>query len=563
MGFYRMKLSTQINIIAISLLITICTLMTSFVFYQMQIGMKQSASLKAESDLKLSYNLIENKFHGDWNVREGELFKGETLMKRNSELNEIRTMTGGLFSLFHNDVRISTSQKDSKYTIGSKVGDEIAEQVLRKGQVYFGEDNFDGVPHQIAYMPIKDKNGLIIGIWAVATSQAFVKDIFKSMVPIYFIVLFINMVITALAFWFYTRNIKKRLQILTNAMEDAGRGDFSKPLLVNSRDEIGQLTQSYNDMKSNLAEIIRQVHLASEQVAVSSDRLNASAYETTTQINSVTVSLNEMAVGAETSVKGAKDSAIAMEELVYGVQKIAESSSIVTEESIQAANEAEQGNESVQKAVQQMDSIEKSVNESAILTIQMGDQTQTIGKVAELITNISSQINLLSLNATIEAARAGEHGRGFAVVAKEVRKLAEQSAQSAYEINALLKKIEEDTTHSAKAMERVIIEVQAGKEIVYESGVTFQRILYAIQHVARKMEEITAITEEISSSSEGIALTVDETARISEESFYSTQNIVAVSEEQLSSMDMILSSASSLKKMARELERLILKFKIS
>ena len=77
------------------------------------------------------------------------------------------------------------------------------------------------------------------------------------------------------------------------------------------------------------------------------------------------------------------------------------------------------------------------------------------------------------------------------------------------------------------------------------------------------MEEITAITEEISSSSEGIALTVDETAKIAEESFYSTQNIVAVSEEQLASMDMISLSANSLKDMAQELERLILKFKLT
>jgi methyl-accepting chemotaxis protein len=315
-----MKLSTQINIIAISLLITICTLMTSFVFYQMQDGIKQSASLKVKSDLKMSYSLIDKKYPGDWNVREGELYKGDTPMKKNPGLDEIKTMTGDLFSLFYNEVRISSSQTDPKYPIGSKVSGEIAEQVLRKGQVYYGEDTILGESYQIAYMPIKDKHNLIVGIWAVATSQAFVNEIFITMIPLYLIVLLMNMVITALAFWFYTRNIKKRLQIVTHAMEDAGRGDFTKTLEVNSGDEIGQLTQSYNEMKSNLAEIIRQVRLASEQVASSSDKLNASAFDTSMQINQVTQSLNEMAIGAETSVKGAKDSSMAMEELVIGVQ---------------------------------------------------------------------------------------------------------------------------------------------------------------------------------------------------------------------------------------------------
>jgi len=561
--FYRMKLSTQMNIIAISLLIVICTIMTSFVFYQMQNGIKRSASLKAKSDLKLSYNFIDVKYPGHWNVRNGVLYKGDTPMEKNPGLDEIGIMTGDLFSLYHDDILISTSHLDPKYPIGSKLSDEIAEEVLIKGQTYYGEDKISGESYQMAYMPIKNQYGGIIGIWGVAVSQAFVNEILISMLPLYFVVLIINMIIIAVAFGLYTRRIQKRLQIITQAMEEAGQGDFTKTLALTSGDEIGQLTKSYNDMKSNLAEIIGQVRFASEQVAVSSDKLNASAHETTIQINQVTQSINEMAMGAEESVKGARDSAIAMQELVLGVQKIAEFSSIVTNESIQAANESERGNESVQKAVQQMDSIEKSVNDSALLTKQLGSRTQIIGQIAELITSISSQINLLSLNATIEAARAGEHGRGFAVVANEVRKLAEKSAQSAYEINELLKKIEEDTLQSASAMERVIIEVKAGKEIVHESGRTFQSILHAIQHVANKMEEISAITEEISSSSESIALTVDKTAHISEESYFSTQNIVAVSQEQLASMDMISSSANALKNMARELERLIYKFKIT
>lgn len=243
MGFYQMKLSTQMNIIAISLLITICTLMTSFVFYQMQNGIKQSASLKAKSDLKLSYSLIDKNFPGDWNVREGELYKGDTPMKQNHGLNEISSMTGDLFSLFHNDIRISSSNTDAKYPLGSKVSADIAEEVLIKGNVYYGEGTIQGGSYQMAYMPIKDKNGIIIGIWAVAASQAFVMDILTSMIPVYFIVLGLNMIITALAFWFYTRRIKKRLQTVTLAMEEAGKGDFTKTLEVQSGDEIGQLTK--------------------------------------------------------------------------------------------------------------------------------------------------------------------------------------------------------------------------------------------------------------------------------------------------------------------------------
>lgn len=563
MGFYRLKLSSQINIIAITLLVIISTIMTTLVVYQMQKGFKQEAKLKAKSDLMMSSSLINKMFPGDWELREGKLYKGNTLMNEKTKLEEIGTMTGDLFALFQNKTRINTNvQGDSAHLVGMNVASVVTDTVFNQGQIYIGEEKFLGESYQTAYMPIKDKSGITIGIWAIGTSQTFFNDIYASTIAVHLIVLMVMLLITMMAFLFYTRKINQRLQIVTLAMEDAGRGDFTKTLEINSQDEIGQLTRSYNAMKSNLADIMGQVRMASEQVATSSDDLMASAHMTTKAINQATLTLNQVAIGAETTVNGAKESARAIEELAIGVQKIAVSSSIVSEESFQAANESERGNETVQKAVKQMTFIEQSVNRSANLTRQLGNRSKAIGKIAELITNISSRINLLALNATIEAARAGEHGRGFAVVANEVRKLAEQSSDSACQIDSLIQGIQEDSTQSVTAMDQVIVDVQSGKELVNEAGMTFQMILLAIQHVANRIQEVTAITEEISASSEGIAATVDETTRISEEASYNMQSIAASSEEQLASMDNVSFSADSLSKMAQELETLILKFKI-
>jgi methyl-accepting chemotaxis protein len=561
--FYRLKLSTQLNIIAISLIVILSIIMTTVVYYQMQSGIKKGAILKAKSDLAMSYHIIDQKFPGPWSVRDGLLFKGDVQINQWTDLSEIEKLTGGdLYAIFMKNVRINSNLKGEGNYIGSKIDPKIDEEVFKKGNTYSGEANVVGVPYQAAYMPIKDQSGTIIGIWGVATSKEFIDDIVNSMLVTHVIILAIMLVITVMAFMFYTNKIRNRLQIITDAMAEAGKGNFTKTLVTDSEDEIGNLTRSYNAMKSNLADIIGQVRYASEQVAASSEELMASAYQTTDAINQATHSLNQVASGAETMVNGARESARAMEELALGVQRIAESSSIVSEESAQAACESEKGNETVQKAVMQMNSIEVSVNDSAALAKQLGERSQTIGKIAELITSIASQINLLALNAAIEAARAGEHGRGFAVVANEVRKLAEQSAVSAKQIDELIKGIQGDSQKSVRAMDRVIREVQAGKELVNEAGETFQMILHAIQHVAHKIQEVSAITEEISASSEEIAAAVDETARISEEASINTQNIAASSEEQLASMDNISQSADALSKMAQELEQLIFKFKI-
>ena len=538
--------------------------MTTLVFFQMENGIKKGATQKAKSDLAMGYRIIDQKFPGEWSLRDGMLYKGNlNINEQQIDLSEIETLTGGdLYAIFLNTTRIVSNLKVEGNYIGTKIDPKIDTEVLKHGKTYSGESMVVGVPYQAAYMPIKDSSGKVIGVWGVATSKVFIDDIVNSTLATHVIILVIMIFITAMAFMFYTRKIKSRLQVVTDAMEEAGKGNFTKTLVTDSEDEIGNLAQSYNAMKSNLADIIGQVRYASEQVAASSEELMASSYQTTDAINQATHSLNQVASGAETMVNGAKESARAMEELAVGVQRIAESSSIVSEESTQAANESERGNETVQKAVSQMNSIELSVNDSAALARQLGERSQTIGKIAELITSIASQINLLALNAAIEAARAGENGRGFAVVATEVRKLAEQSADSAKQIDDLIKGIQGDSQKSVFAMDRVIREVQSGKELVNDAGNTFQMILHAIQHVAYKIQEVSAITEEISASSEEIAASVDETARISEESSKNTQNIAASSEEQLASMDNISLSADSLSKMAQELEHLIFKFKI-
>jgi methyl-accepting chemotaxis protein len=96
----------------------------------------------------------------------------------------------------------------------------------------------------------------------------------------------------------------------------------------------------------------------------------------------------------------------------------------------------------------------------------LGERSKEIGEIVAVITKISSQTNLLALNAAIEAARAGEHGRGFAVVADEVRKLAEQSAQSAQQISELITHIQKETLNAVQSMDQATKEVQSGLDVV-------------------------------------------------------------------------------------------------
>jgi methyl-accepting chemotaxis protein len=357
--------------------------------------------------------------------------------------------------------------------------------------------------------------------------------------------------------------ITKPVLRLVDRAQLIANGDLSgERLVTKSKDEIGQLTNVINDMGDNLKALIKQVSESSEHVAASSEELSASAEETSQATNQVATTIQDVANGSETMVHGAQESSRAMEEMSIGIQRIAENSSSVSESSIEATEQAKQGNETIKKAVAQMNEVTVLVSDTSTSVKLLGERSQEIGKIIEVITDISEQTNLLALNAAIEAARAGEHGKGFAVVADEVRKLAEQSKDSADQISSLVLKVQEDTTNTVSATTKVTTGVESGTNLVKEAGEAFGRIVQAIDVVASQIQEVSAVSQQMSASSEQVSASVSETANIAQESATQTQTIAASTEEQLASMEEITSSAESLSQMAQELQEAVSKFKV-
>ncbi|MGG3921768.1 methyl-accepting chemotaxis protein, partial [Geobacillus thermodenitrificans] len=192
----------------------------------------------------------------------------------------------------------------------------------------------------------------------------------------------------------------------------------------------------------------------------------------------------------------------------------------------------------------------------------LGRRSEQIGSIIEAIRNIAAQTNLLALNAAIEAARAGEHGRGFAVVADEVRKLAEQSAESARQIAELIAAIQEETAHAVQSMESVVNEVTAGTGVIRTSGETFSQIRAAVDEVAKQIRDVSASVSEMAASSEQIVRSVQLVADVAESTSAGTQEVSAATEEQLASMEEISASAASLSKMADDLQAIVRKFSL-
>ena len=168
-------------------------------------------------------------------------------------------------------------------------------------------------------------------------------------------------------------------------------------------------------------------------------------------------------------------------------------------------------------------------------------QSTEIGKITDLIRDISEQTNLLALNAAIEAARAGEQGRGFAVVADEVRSLAEQSAVATGQIAGLLREVHTQISRVINGANDSIIEIKTGSSSVKIAGEAFEKIGRAIENISIRIKEVAAYALELSSGSEQMA---------------------AATEEQAATLQEITSSANDLAEQAEVLRELTEKFKI-
>jgi methyl-accepting chemotaxis protein len=286
-------------------------------------------------------------------------------------------------------------------------------------------------------------------------------------------------------------------------------------------------------------------------------QLQDSYVQTRNAAPQITQNLQEVSSEINSQLRQMEMSTRVIEEMAVGINKIAETSSAVSETSIDTAKQANLGNETIKKTMTQMNMINNTVLDSSQGIKNLDNRSKEIGQIVGLITNIANQTNLLALNAAIEAARAGEHGRGFAIVAGEVRKLAEQSANSANQISTLVQAIQKDTASSVENMNKVTLAVESGINVVREAGDAFQRILKSAESVADQIQDISAVSEEISAGAEEASANMVETSNYGRKLTDKTSLLVSTSSNQATTVDNAGAFMASFSRNARELKEII------
>ncbi|MEK5186149.1 methyl-accepting chemotaxis protein [Solibacillus sp. FSL W7-1324] len=360
-----------------------------------------------------------------------------------------------------------------------------------------------------------------------------------------------------------TASITRPLRRLTHAANVIANGDLrEEDVQVKSKDEIKELATAFNAMKANLANLINNVSLnvssttaASEQLASSTDEVSAASADIAKRVETV-------AEGGSHAAAIGNDCAIAMDETAQGVSRIAEAAQVLNSHAMDMQTIAGEGGHTLHTAEQQMSVIQQSSYETKEKIKQLSRQSAEIENITKVITDITDQTNLLALNAAIEAARAGEHGKGFAVVADEVRKLAEQSKNSASQIAGLTSTIQEDTREVEESVNATVQNVDQGVIYLQNAQVSFNHIVGSITDMTAQIQEVSASSEQISASTEEVAASVAEMAHAANGAAGEIGIVLSAVEEQTATMQEINDVAQSLSEGAVGVQEQINQFKV-
>ena len=327
-----------------------------------------------------------------------------------------------------------------------------------------------------------------------------------------------------LATWI-ARMIARPVQEVAEVAKRIAAGDLTgSDLLIHSRDEIGELSESINAMQHSLRDTISSVSASAERIATASEEFSATAAE--------------QAAGAETQKDQTHQVATAMQEMSSTVQQVSDNSNKAAEASRNAADTARKGGSIVDDTLSKMRAIADSVGQTAKKVQELGKSSNQIGEIIGVIDDIADQTNLLALNAAIEAARAGEQGRGFAVVADEVRKLAERTSKATKEITQMIQNIQTETKSAVEAMQSGTKQVELGVESTTKAGSSLQEIITTSEQVgnmvmliATAATEQASATDEINSNIEQIAKITQETATGANESAKAVHELSSLATE--------------------------------
>ena len=470
-------------------------------------------------------------------------------------------------TLFQQDTRIGTSLEDTSNptgrNIGTKCNPEIWEKV-KTGQTYLADDVvINGDTYYVAYVPLTLADGTVWGMGFAGEKTESVNTVRSKMAQEMGIIGVIILLLSAVAITFSSRLIQKPMKKITGSLQALSQGELSVEIdAVSDVRDIKKIIDSAKELQQRLTGVVTKVS------------------ENTEALDQAVETVDLM---SENSASGAKTISVAVSEVTLGNQSLAQHVERVSGETLAIEKGIDEINQNVQALVTNatgikqvnmdaasymdkvMESSGKSVDVVAQINVQIEETNKAVSKIDQavaMITSIANQTNLLSLNASIEAARAGEAGRGFAVVSDEIRELADQSKNSAEEIQNIINHVKEQSEKTVRLSSLVAETIAEEQVLVKDAQDKFDDLSEGVEASVVAISSIHEKTAALNGATERIVSVVSDLSALSEENAASSEEMNASVEDITEGVEEIKRNSDEMRGMSLQLKESVAYFKL-
>ena len=500
---------------------------------------------------------------GEYQLIDDQLYKGDFNVSEAVEIADtIKKAADTDITIFYGDTRYMTSVTDEQgnRVIGTKAGDRIIEKVINNGQEHFATDvDVVGQPYYGYYLPLYDDGtDHIAGMVFAGMPQADAKAQIIRIVSLIAGIMAVLFAVCATTTFIVVQKIVKSLHMGANALEQVAKGKLNVQLnesTLKRKDEVGHISRSIMTLKTELVEIIASIKDQGKALSDSSVYMSEKAETSADHISQVERAVEEIAQGATgqaEETQKATENVIVMgnmiEETTGEIDAMNENAKLIKklgQTAIDTLNDLQAIN---QKTKESIDIIYEQTNTT-------NTSAQKIKEATALITDIAEETNLLSLNASIEAARAGEQGRGFAVVAAQIQKLAEQSNESARQIEEIITSLLADSEKAVDTMEEVKEIMDQQNRNVKKTDEQVNQVLGQVDQAIEAIGRVAVKTEKLNEARVNVTDTVQNLTAVAQENAASTQQSAASVNQVSEIIQDIAESAKQLTDIAEKLDK--------
>ena len=491
-----------------------------------------------------------------------ELVKGDFNISQQVDLaDDIKEVSDIDVSIYFGDTRYMTSAKDAsgQRVLGTLSDTTVKDNVLGQGKEYFTDNvQVSGQQYFGYYIPLFDfETGETVGMVFAGMQKEIVDSQIRQITMIIVALAVVLMIFCAVLIFMIVGKMSKRLSIGVNALEEVAQGKLNFKFdddSLRQTDEVGEICRAIKKLEENLSDIIKNVISGSKELLEASDNLRNRTSITSEHVEQMEKAVNEIAIGAGSQ---AEETQSATENIILMGNMIEEAAGELDNLNHKARN-LKAGGEAVMDVIRELQESNAKTGESIDIIYEQTNVTnesaQKIKEATALITNIAEETNLLSLNASIEAARAGEQCRGFAVVAAQIQKLAEQSNESARQIERIILSLIEDSDKSVITMNEVKEIMEQQSQNVMKTNEQVAQLVEEVEQSIGVIDEVSAKTAKINEARSSVVDTVQNLSAIAEENAASTEETSASVTEISGIINEIADEAHELKTISNQMD---------